>query len=54
MEFWNQCGYTMTHEIGYRNEHQIKIKRLIKISFLSIIELRKNVLPNEQNSQNCV
>ncbi|MCQ4921583.1 GNAT family N-acetyltransferase [Tissierella carlieri] len=27
--FWNQCGYTITHEVGYRNEDPIYIKKLI-------------------------
>ncbi|WMM26799.1 GNAT family N-acetyltransferase [Tissierella sp. MB52-C2] len=26
--FWNQCGYTLTHETGYRNEDPIYIKKV--------------------------
>lgn len=25
--FWNQCGYTITNEIGYRNKNPIYIKK---------------------------
>ena len=28
--FWNQCGYKITYETGYRNEDPIYIKKINK------------------------